>query len=293
MFTTTPVTVRTPATSANLGPGFDAVGLALDWYDEVTARVADGGLHLDVAGEGADDLPRDRHHLVVQAMAAGFAALGVRPPGLVVRCHNAIPHARGLGSSSSAVAAGLLLARALVPGGGGHLADSALLDLASRLEGHPDNVAACLLGGLTVAWREADGARAAHLQPHPELAPTVFVPPARALTAHAREALPQRVPHADAAFTAGRAALLVHALTERPELLFAATEDRLHQPYRAHAMPRSAELVARLRAVGVAAVVSGAGPTVLALTPVPDGVGDPPGWRRRSCAVANGATVRA
>jgi homoserine kinase len=273
--------VRVPATSANLGPGFDALGLALALYDEVTAEVTTGGITVTVTGEGAGDLPGDDRHLVVRAMRATFDAIGAVPAGLSVTCHNRIPQARGLGSSSAAIVAGVLLARALVaggsavrrPGGGAirRLDEDAVLALAARLEGHPDNVAPCLLGGATIAWTGGAGARAVRLAPAPEIRPVVFVPAERGLTATARAALPQTVPHADAAHAAGRAALLVHALTAAPDLLFEATEDRLHQGYRAAGMPATTALLERLRAVGVAAVLSGAGPSVLALSPVPAG----------------------
>ena len=271
-FTSGPVSVRVPATSANLGPGFDALGLALAWYDEVAARVTEQGVAVEVRGEGAGELPTDDRHLVVRAMYAAFDALGGRPPGLALRCHNRIPQARGLGSSSAAAVAGLVAARALVRGGTQRLDDAALLRLAYRFEGHPDNVAPCLLGGLTIAWTAGDEVRVARLTPAPDLRPVVFVPPQRGETRAARAALPAAVPHADAAHSAGRAALLVHALTSAPGQLFDATEDRLHQPYRAAGMPGSAELLRRLRAAGVAAVISGAGPSVLALTPVPPDV---------------------
>jgi homoserine kinase len=197
--------------------------------------------------------------------------MGGRPPGLAVACANRIPQARGLGSSSAAIVAGIQLARGLVADTAARLDEVAALRLAAELEGHPDNVAPCLLGGFTIAWTERSGARAVHLKPAPGVHPTVFVPDGRGLTADARAALPASVPHADAARNAGRAALLVHALTAEPDLLFAATEDRLHQDYRAPGMPATAALVDALRGVGVAAVVSGAGPTVLALTdPPPD-----------------------
>lgn len=300
------VVVRVPATSANLGPGFDALGLALAWHDEVAAEVvAEPGVRVDVIGEGAGELPTDESHLVVRAIRATFDVLGVAPPaGLALTCHNRIPQARGLGSSSAAIVAGVLLAGALATGGTRRLDQATALELAARLEGHPDNVAACLLGGLTIAWTEdgvADGAgrdragaaRAVRLAPSADLHPTVFVPPGSGLTAAARAALPERVPHADAARTAGRAALLVHALTTDPRHLLAATEDRLHQPYRAPAAPATATLVAKLRSAGVAAVVSGAGPSVLALSPVPDGFDPGDGWMRQQLAVDHdGATVR-
>jgi homoserine kinase len=267
-FRAAPVRVRVPATSANLGPGFDALGLALGKYDDVVVRIADDGLFVDVAGEGADKVPRTARHLVVRALKAGFEALGGQPRGLEVVCANRIPHGRGLGSSAAAIVAGVMAARALALGGEEMLTDEALLTLAAELEGHPDNVAACLFGGLTVAWAsDGEPARAVRLAPSPALRPVLFMPSASASTARARKLLPDEVPHADAARNAGRVALLMHALTAPaadPALLLAGTEDRLHQPYRAGAMPRSAGLVDQLRADGVPAVVSGAGPSVLA-----------------------------
>ncbi|MEV0716043.1 homoserine kinase [Asanoa sp. NPDC050611] len=263
------VRVRVPATSANLGPGFDALGLALGLHDDVAAWVIDRGWHVDVAGEGAGELPTGADHLVARAMAATFERLGRQPPGVAIECVNRIPQARGLGSSSAAIVAGVQLARALVRDGTTLLDDDAALALAAELEGHPDNVAPCLLGGFVIAWSDADGFRAVRLAPDERIRPTVFVPSDRGLTAEARAALPATVPHHDAAFTAGRAALLVHALTEAPDLLFPATADRLHQSYRAPGMPATAALVDELRGRGVAAVVSGAGPTVLALTSPP------------------------
>ncbi|MCX4746749.1 homoserine kinase [Kitasatospora sp. NBC_01287] len=260
------VRVRVPATSANLGPGFDAFGLALGLYDDIVVRVADSGLTVDIAGEGAETLARDERHLVVRAMRAAFDRLGGQPRGLEVVCANRIPHGRGLGSSSAAICAGIVAARAVTIGGPAALDDAAVLALASELEGHPDNVAACLAGGFTIAWTDEDRARAVRLDPAAEVVPVVFVPATEVLTETARGLLPKTVPLADAAANAGRSALLVEALTRRPELLLPATEDRLHQDYRAAAMPDSAALVAALRSEGVPAVISGAGPTVLALT---------------------------
>ena len=260
-----PVKVRTPATSANLGPGFDSAGLALALHDEVVAQVAPSRLSVDVSGEGAESLPRGERHLVVSAMRATFDRLGGQPAGLSVRARNRIPQSRGLGSSSSAIVAGVLSARALVRDGEQALDDAAVLALADELEGHPDNVAACLLGGLTLAWSEPPAVHAVRLDTHPDLLPVAFVPATRSSTKQVRGLLPAQVPHGDAAANAARAALLPLALTSRPDLLLAATQDRLHQAYRAPAMPATAELVGRLRARGVPAVVSGAGPTVLAL----------------------------
>ncbi len=272
------VHARVPATCANLGPGFDALGLALALYDQVDAQVTGDGITVTVAGEGAGELPTDETHLVVRCMLATFDLLGVRPAGFAVHCANSIPQARGLGSSSAAIVAGILTARGLVTEGAQRLPAEGVLELANEIEGHPDNVAPCLLGGFTIAWLESGLARAVRLEPAAGVRPVVFVPAERGLTAHARAALPGTVPHADAAWNAGRAALLVHALTQAPQLLLPATGDRLHQAYRAAGMPATAALVEALRAAGVPAVVSGAGPTVLAF-------GDPtempvtPGWQ--------------
>jgi homoserine kinase len=269
--------VRVPATSANLGPGFDALGLALSLHDEVEARVLPSGLSIEVTGEGAGLVDTaGEAHLVVRAMRAAFESMDrAQPPGIALRCANQIPHGRGLGSSAAAIVAGILAARALAgvdPGGGNHgdgnhgdggLGD--VLALANEIEGHPDNVAPCLYGGLTVAW-VADGmARAARLDPLPQITPVAIVAPAPVSTTVARGLLPDQVSHGDAARNAGRAALLVAAFTARPDALLDATEDRLHQGYRGLAMPATRDLVGRLRGEGIPAVVSGAGPSVLAL----------------------------
>jgi len=287
-FVSEPVRVRTPATSANLGPGFDTLGLALTLFDDLSARVTGDSWSVSVTGEGAGELPTDETHLVVRAMLATFDELGARPPGVAVECVNRIPQARGLGSSSAAIVGGVQLARALVRE---QISDADALRIAAGLEGHPDNVAPCLLGGFTIAWTEAAGSRAVRLDVAAGVQPTLFVPQERGLTATARAALPTAVPHADAAFNTGRAALLVHALTRDPALLFTATEDRLHQGYRAEAMPGTASLVASLRSVGVAAVVSGAGPTVLALSPVPADFHPGSAWRAESLGVDSGGAL--
>ncbi|MEH0936294.1 homoserine kinase [Micromonospora psammae] len=287
-----PVRVRVPATSANLGPGFDALGLALGLHDDVAAEVTPGGVRVTVTGEGAGELPADDRHLVAGSMRAAFDALGGQPPGLALECVNRIPQARGLGSSSAAIVAGVLLARALVVDGAERLDDAAVLRLAAEIEGHPDNVAPCLFGGFTLAWTEPAGARAVSLPVDAAVRPTVFVPTGRGLTAAARAALPPTVPHPDAALNAGRAALLVHALTADPALLLPATVDRLHQDYRAAGMPGTAALVGALRAADVAAVVSGAGPTVLALTEPPAGFQAGTDWQVWRLPVeARGAAV--
>lgn len=283
------VRVTIPATSANLGPGFDTLGLALQWHDVVEAELRPSGLEVTIDGAGAGDVPQDERHLVVRAMRATFEELGGQPPGLVVRCMNTVPHGRGLGSSAAAIVAGVLAARALAGGG---LDDEAALALAARLEGHPDNVAPCLLGGLTIAWTSGGAARAVKLEVHPDVQPVVCVPEGHLATEAARGLLPDVVPHGDAARTAGRAALLVEALTRRPDLLLDATEDALHQPYRAAAMPATMALVADLRARGLPAVVSGAGPSVLVLATGGQDVTVPEPWHvRRSAVERRGATA--
>jgi len=268
-----PVTVTVPATSANLGPGFDSLGLALDLRDTLVGEVQDTGLVVEVEGAGADDVPRDESHLVVRSMRAAFEALGTQPTGLRLTCHNVIPHARGMGSSSAAIVGGIVLARALVVDGVARLDDDAAFRLAAAIEGHPDNVAPALYGGFTISGHETgpddatDDAGAFYTICSPvtaAISTVVFIPPTGVETKVARGLLPATVPHADAAADAGRTALLVAALAGRPDQLLRATRDYLHQDYRRPAMPESLALVDALRADGVPAIVSGAGPTVLA-----------------------------
>jgi homoserine kinase len=278
-----PVRVRVPATSANLGPAFDCAGLALTRHDVLEFSVAANGLEIAISGEGAHILPTDESHLVVRAFRAACAHLDWTPPGLRVVAANGIPQGRGMGSSAAAVVAGLVGAWALCPDVDG-VDDDAVLRLATDLEGHPDNVAPCLLGGATLSWMDAGGARAVRLGVAPGIRPVVLVPGGTLSTHVARGLLPDLVPHADAVHNAARSALLVHALTTDPALLFEATDDRLHQRQRIAAMPDSIALVDRLRAAGHAAVVSGAGPSVLVLAAddaaTLAGVAEltPPGW---------------
>ena len=291
------VRVTAPATSANLGPGFDALGLALGLHDVVEVTVSPPGsgpaLRISVEGPGADDLPHDESHLVVRAMRAAFDLLGGRPAGVELRCRNQVPHGRGLGSSAAAIVTGVLAARALTDGGPERMDDDAALNLAAQVEGHPDNVAPCLLGGFTIAWPQGRDARAVRLEPHPDVRPVVLIPPVAMSTQAARGLLPDAVPHADAAGNAARAALLVEALTHRPTLLLEATQDRLHQAYRAAAMPDTLALVGELRSRGLPAVVSGAGPSVLVLTTSERlaEVTAPDGWATRRLAVDGKGTV--
>ncbi|HSE07133.1 MAG TPA: homoserine kinase [Nocardioidaceae bacterium] len=264
-FVTGPVEVSVPATSANLGPGFDSLGLALSLRDVLVGEVTgEQGLSLSVSGEGSGEVPLDESHLVYQAMSAAFAEMGCAAPGVRLHCQNAIPHGRGLGSSSAAIVGGICLARGLVAGGSLLMDDDAVFALAARMEGHPDNVAPAFYGGFTIATSHDDSCNATAVAVDPRVKVVVFVPPEPLGTAIARGLLPDTVPHADAAAAAAHAALLVVALSGRPELLHAATEDFLHQDYREPAMPESLGLVRDLRKDGVAAVVSGAGPSVLA-----------------------------
>src|ERR1700722_17213616 len=258
------VRVLVPATSADLGPRCDALGLALTLHDEVEARILPGGLSIEISGEGEDLAGAGEEHLVVRVMRVAFAVTGEQPPGLGLRCVNRIPHGRGLGSSAAAVVAGLLAARAL--SNPDKLPDERLLPLASELEGHPDNVAGGLGGGLPIARTPPGGPHMERPEPLASVTPVLCVAPAPVRTDVARGLLPELIPHRDAAASAGRSALLVAALTQPGagrDVLLAATQDWLHQDYRAGAMAQTHALVRSLRAAGLPAVVSGAGPSVL------------------------------
>jgi len=260
------VQVVVPASSANLGPGFDSAGLALAVYDEYVAMVTDDeAVLVEVVGEGGGTVPLDETHLVVRSMRAAFDWLAVEQPGFVLRCANAIPQGRGLGSSAAAIVGGIVLARAMVDDGPERMSDSDVLQLALVEEDHPDNLAAALFGGFTVAWLESDGfGDAVRMDVHPDVQPLVMVPQNEVPTKKARAMLPASVPFGDAAINVSRSALLVHALTQDPSRLMTATEDRLHQQSRQAAYPDSVDLLNRLRSAGVPAVISGAGPSVLA-----------------------------
>ncbi|MEJ6607711.1 MAG: homoserine kinase [Candidatus Planktophila sp.] len=269
-FKANPIQVQVPATSANLGPGFDSFGLALGMHDRYVAQILDEvTLDIDVTGEGAEELPRSEKNLLVKAMYKGFDFLGGKPKGVAVRALNVIPHGRGLGSSASAIVGGLSLARALVLTGIDKMSDEKLLQLATQMEGHPDNVAAALHGGAVVAWMEDQHGKsvpqAISLSVDMRVRAIAFIPAKSVSTAKARKMLPESIPHREAVQNSTNSALLVHALTLRPDLLFRATEDFLHQSYRQDAMPASFALLNKLRAAGVAAFISGAGPTVLVL----------------------------
>ena len=259
------ITVSVPATSANLGPGFDSLGLALSLHDTVRVRTTEEpGITVQVEGEGAGSVPLDASHLVVRTLLSTLADAGYAAGGLYLSATNVIPHGRGLGSSASAIVSGVLAANALLPAEA-RLDAAGVLHACSALEGHPDNVAPALAGDLAVSW-ETDGVfRSARAEVHPDVVPVVAIPANELSTESARGLLPETVPHRTAAANSGRAALLMHALTADPSLLLEGTQDFLHQGFRASAMLPSADLVRTLRAEGLAAVISGAGPTVLCL----------------------------
>ena len=285
------VIVEAPATSANLGPGFDCFGLALDWYERVHLEVREAGYSIDISGEGAEVLPRDESHLIVRSTLAGLAELGIRTPGLALRCRNTIPQGRGLGSSSAAIVAGLTAAAVLA---GEEPEPHWLLTQARAIEGHPDNVAAAIYGGFVLAY-ESGGIQVAQVGVTENVSAAVFVADSQVPTEIARRLLPHAVPHGDAAANSARSALLVHALARDPARLFEATRDWLHQSYREPAMPRSYELMKRLRGKGFAAVISGAGPSVLVLGRADDlhalATEVAPGFSLRLLAVGHGARV--
>ena len=263
------VTVEVPATTANLGPGFDTLGLALSVYDVLTVTVsAEPGVRVTVEGVGAGEVPTDATNLVAIAVARVFAEVGEPLPGLELSARNTIPHGRGLGSSGAVIVSGIVAAQGLLADRVDLDADR-LLAIATALEGHPDNVAPALFGGLTIAWTGPSGPQHKKLLVHRSVSPLVLVPQHTMSTALARSLQPQVVPHEDAIFNVSRSALLIAALIQSPELLLTATEDRLHQSYRAAAMPETDRMIRALRDAGHAAVVSGAGPSILVLASDP------------------------
>ena len=267
-FKATPQQVRVSGSIANLGPGFDSLALAVELRDIYVAQILDDeSFDIDVTGEGAEEVARDKKNLVIKSMYHGFDFLGGKPAGIALRQLNEIPHGRGLGSSAAAIVGGLALARSLVLNGNQMMSDDDLIALATDLEGHPDNVAAATLGGATISWMEnrmgVETGVAVRSGVDARISLFALIPDTSLSTSKARKLLPEMVSHSDAAFNLARSSLLVHALQSRPDLLFAATEDRLHQNYRREAMVRSVDLVTKLRGAGVAAVISGAGPTVV------------------------------
>ena len=261
------VRILVPASSANLGPGFDSMGLALAVHDELTAMVTnDEGIKVDVEGEGAGAVSTDETNLVVRAINRGFSAMNAVPPGFILKCRNAIPHGRGLGSSASAVIGGLAVARSLVEGGEDLMSNRQILNIALEFENHPDNLSAALYGGFNVSWLETSKAAGA-VQPsvHEDVVPVVLIPPHELPTSKARGVLPQQVDRAAACHNLSRTGLLVYAISQDPGLLWEATSDRLHQDARAQMYPETTKIISALRERNMAAMTSGAGPAVLLL----------------------------
>jgi homoserine kinase len=259
------IEVTVPATSANLGPGFDTLGLALGLHDTVRVRTTMSGITtVHAQGEGAGALPTDETHLVARSLISTLHQAGRRAPGLELDTTNAIPHGRGLGSSAAAIVAGVLAANALLPEDE-RLDGAQVLQWAASIEGHPDNAAPALMGALAISWESGRAFRSVRVEVHPDIVPIVAVPDVALSTESARALLPSSVSHRSAAANAGRAALLVHAIGSDPSLLFPATQDSLHQDYRAQAMIPSATLLRGLRGEGYASTISGAGPSVLTL----------------------------
>ena len=264
------VVVEVPATTANLGPGFDTLGMALTIQDRLSATVVDTpGVVVDVHGVGEGEVPTDETNLIARSLAHAFASKKILMPGIHLEAHNVIPHGRGLGSSGAAIVSGVMAAKGLLEGIA-EFSASELLALATDMEGHPDNIAPSLFGGLTIAWMTDEGPKHKKLSVHRGVSLVVAVPEDSSMSTQlARSLQPETVPHQDAIFNLSRSALLIAALIQSPELLFEATEDRLHQNYRASAMKDTDALLQSLRAKGYAAVVSGAGPSVLILCPDP------------------------
>lgn len=265
------VGVKVPATSANLGPGFDACGLALGLYNHVHVRATIGQTKVTVRGEGAGEVSTDETNLVARTLLSALEYVGAPQVGLEMTCINNIPLSRGLGSSASALVSGLWAARGLIDRPD-VLDRQTIFQLAAEIEGHPDNVAPAVFGGYTVSWMEGERAEHIRLDPHESLRITVFIPDYELSTELARELLPDSVPYRDAVFNAGRSALLTAAITTYPDKLFAATDDKLHQIYRRDAMEKSVMFVDWLRERDIPAAISGAGPTVIVFAEVPEKV---------------------
>lgn len=265
------VKVRVPATVANLGPGFDALGVAVQMHLEVDIEPRRDSVDIFIEGEGAEQLPADETNLVIRSMNTFFDHVGRRPPGFAVHVKNPIPLGSGLGSSAAAVVGGLFAARAVTSQ---TVPQSEMIELATSLEGHPDNIMPAFLGGLVVCYRGQDGGelRSYRLVPSSRLVPILAVPAEGFSTAKARKALPADVAFSDAQFTASRAALLVAAMSggAGSDVLAEAMNDRLHEPHRLKLMPETAAVHSELRDAGLAVALAGAGPSLLLVVPRPE-----------------------
>ncbi|MFZ5649603.1 MAG: homoserine kinase [Bacillota bacterium] len=257
------VRVQVPATTANLGPGFDCIGMALQMYNSVEMSPTASGLHIEVNGEGSSDIPRDENNMAYQAALKVFRQVGSRPPGLKIKLVNSIPVARGLGSSTAAIVGGMIAANIL---SGNTLAQKDIVNLAYAMEGHPDNIAPAVLGGIVVAVPTEGEVRCHKIPPPKNLRAIVTVPDFMLPTRTSREVLPQQVPMSDAAFNLGRVALLVAALYTGDINQFGlAMEDRLHQPYRTQLIPGMKKVFAAAKLAGAKGItLSGAGPAIIA-----------------------------
>ncbi|MCL5935438.1 MAG: homoserine kinase [Firmicutes bacterium] len=257
------VRVQVPATTANLGPGFDCLGMALQLYNSVEMTATGTGLHIDVQGEGSQDIPRDEDNMVFQAAQKVFRQAGQQPTGLRIRLSNNIPVARGLGSSTAAIVGGMIAANII---SGNRLDHKDIINLAYGMEGHPDNVAAAVLGGIVVAVPADGEVRCIKIPPPKQLQAAISIPDFTLSTRTSREVLPQQVPINDAAFNLGRVALLICALYTGDINQFGlAMEDRLHQPYRTNLVPGMKKVFAAARLAGAKGItLSGSGPTIIA-----------------------------
>lgn len=260
------VKVRVPGTTANCGPGFDTIGIACTIYNEMTLTLSDQpGLAVEVTGEGAGIIPADEKNIAFRAIREVLRRVGENIPGIRIEMHNAIPLARGLGSSAAAIVAGLVAANAAT---GNQLSHDYIFDMATALEGHPDNVAPAIYGGITVSMMQGDKPRSLRIVPTQPLKLVVAVPEFGLSTRMARQVLPKAVSFHDAVFNVSRTAMLIGALCQgQYDVLKYAMEDRLHQPYREKLIPGMPDVLAAAMDNGaVGAALSGAGPCLIAFT---------------------------